>query len=133
MAEGTKCDRSADAPGEGAEKYKQRNVIDHLHGLLQRHRGGRAHRAQAALLQESGTQRQPADACRGGGGGERVGELHDVRSRKLTRPSAHAHSAAAAPTYFSADTARPSSAHHQFAVRSSERNAGTVLMNGNAT
>ncbi len=30
-----------------------------------------------------------------------------VRLRKLTSPSAHAHSAAAAPTYFSADTARP--------------------------
>ena len=29
-----------------------------------------------------------------------------------------------------ADTASPSSAHHQFAVLSSEKNVGTVLMNG---
>ena len=35
--------------------------------------------------------------------------------------------------YVSADTASPSSAHHQFAVRSSEKNVGTVLMNGYAT
>ena len=46
-----------------------------------------------------------------------------VRFRKLTSPSAHAHNAAAAPTYVSADTASPSSAHHQFAVRSSEKKA----------
>ncbi len=56
-----------------------------------------------------------------------------VRLRKLTNPSAQAHSAAAAPTYFSAETANPSRPHHQFAVRSSDRNVGTVLMNGSAT
>ena len=50
--------------------------------------------------------------------------------QKLTDPSAQAHNAAAAPTYVSADTVRPSSAHHQFAVLSSEKNVGTVLMNG---
>ena len=53
-----------------------------------------------------------------------------ARFRKLTNPSAQAHNAAAAPTYFNADTASPSSAHHQFAVRSSEKNVGTVLMKG---
>ncbi|COW84233.1 Uncharacterised protein [Mycobacterium tuberculosis] len=50
--------------------------------------------------------------------------------QKPTSPSAQAHNAAAAPTYVSADTARPSSAHHQFAVRSWEKNVGTVLMKG---
>ena len=53
-----------------------------------------------------------------------------ARFLKLTSPSAHAHNAAAAPIYVNADTASPSSAHHQFAVLSSEKNAGTVLMNG---
>ena len=41
-----------------------------------------------------------------------------------------AHNAAAAPTYVNADTVSPSNAHHQFAVLSSAKNAGTVLMNG---
>ena len=40
-----------------------------------------------------------------------------TRFLKLTSPSAHAHNAAAAPIYVNADTASPSSAHHQFAVR----------------
>ena len=53
-----------------------------------------------------------------------------VSVRNLTNPSAHAHSAAAAPTYFSAETANPASAHHQFALRNSEKNTGTELMNG---
>ena len=53
--------------------------------------------------------------------------------QKVTAPSAQAHNAAAAPTYVSADIIKPSSAHHQFAVRSSEKNVGTVLMNGYAT
>ncbi len=56
-----------------------------------------------------------------------------LRLRKLTRPSAHAHSAVPAPRYFSADTASPASAHHQLADRSSEKNTGTELMNGYAT
>ena len=56
-----------------------------------------------------------------------------IRLQKLTKPSAHAHNAAAAPTYVNADTARPSSAHHQFAVRNSVKNVGTELMNGYAT
>ena len=56
-----------------------------------------------------------------------------VSDRNFTMPSAHAHSAAAAPTYFSADTASPSSAHHQLADRSSEKNTGAELMNGYAT
>ena len=53
-----------------------------------------------------------------------------ARFENFTRPDAHAQSAAAAPTYVSADTVRPRSAHHQLAVRNSEKNAGTVLMNG---
>lgn len=53
-----------------------------------------------------------------------------ARLRKLTSPEAQAHSAAAAPRYVNADTASPSSAHHQFAVRNSEKKAGTVLMKG---
>ena len=53
-----------------------------------------------------------------------------VRFLKLTMPSAEAHKAAAAPTYVNADKVSPINAHHQFAVRSSEKNAGTVLMNG---
>src|SRR5262245_44161170 len=53
-----------------------------------------------------------------------------TRFLKLTSPSAHAHNAAAAPIYVNADTASPASAHHQFAVLSSEKKAGTVLMNG---
>jgi hypothetical protein len=53
-----------------------------------------------------------------------------ARLRKLTRPEAQAHNAAAAPRYVRADTANPSNANHQLAVRSSEKNAGTVLMNG---
>jgi hypothetical protein len=53
-----------------------------------------------------------------------------TRFLKLTSPSAHAHNDAAAPMYVNADTASPSSAHHQFAVLSSEKNAGTVAMNG---
>ena len=39
-----------------------------------------------------------------------------TRFLKLTSPSAQAHNAAAAPIYVSAETASPSSAHHQFAV-----------------
>ena len=38
-----------------------------------------------------------------------------IRPHRLTNPSAHAHNAAAAPTYVNPDAARPSSAHHQFA------------------
>ena len=56
-----------------------------------------------------------------------------IRPHSVTNPSAHAHSAAAAPTYVSTDAASPSSANHQFAVRSSVRNVGTELMNGYAT
>ena len=53
-----------------------------------------------------------------------------ARFLKLTNPSALAHNAAAAPRYVNADTVSPSRAHHQFAVLSSAKNAGTVLMNG---
>ena len=56
-----------------------------------------------------------------------------IRPHRLTNPSAHAHNAAAAPTYVSPDTASPSRAHHQFAVRNSVKNVGTELMNGYAT
>ncbi len=53
-----------------------------------------------------------------------------TRLRNDTIPDAHAHSPAAAPTYVNAETARPISAHHQLALRSSWKNAGTVEMNG---
>ena len=53
--------------------------------------------------------------------------------QKLTVSSAEAHRAAAAPTYVDADITKPSSAHHQFAWRSSEKKVGTVLMKGYAT
>ena len=50
--------------------------------------------------------------------------------RKDTISEAHAHRPAAAATYVIAEMPRPSSAHHQLAVRSSLKKAGTVLMNG---
>ena len=99
--------------------------------LLQRHRGGGANSRQSALLQEPGADSaRPPTPAGVVVAANVLATCMIVRFLKLTNPSAHAHNAAAAPTYFNAETASPSSAHHQFAVRSSEKNAGTVLMNG---
>src|SRR6201993_3760660 len=53
--------------------------------------------------------------------------------QKFTDSPALAHNAAAGPAYVSADITKPNRAHRQFAVLNSEKNVGTVLMNGYAT
>ena len=59
---------------------------DHLHRLLQGDGRSGAHRPQAALLQESGAQRQAADARGRGGCGESVGNLHDYEILEAHQP-----------------------------------------------
>jgi len=130
VVDGTKCDRSADAPAKAVKKISSATWVITWTVCC---------KATAAVARSAPS----PDFCRNLVLSARpptpagvvvaanvLATCMIVRFLKLTMPSAQAHSAAAAPTYVNADTARPSNAHHQFAVLSSEKNAGTVLMNG---
>src|ERR1700754_4938913 len=133
VADGTKWDRLADAPANALNKISNTTWVTTCTDCCRATAVAARNAPSPPFCRNLALSARPPTPAGVVVAAKVLATCISVRLRKLTSPSAQAHSAAAAPRYFSADTAKPSSAHHQFAVRSSDKNVGTVLMNGNAT